>query len=41
MEIELQNGEKHKVTFEYQNEPSELLSPVAKLRELLEALIPC
>ncbi|MEE9463826.1 MAG: hypothetical protein V3V53_18460 [Bacteroidales bacterium] len=41
VEIELQNGEKHRVTFEYHNEPSELLSPVAKLRELLEALIPC
>ena len=41
VEIELQNGEKHRVTFEYHNEPSELLSTVAKLRELLEALISC
>jgi hypothetical protein len=41
VEIELRNGEKHRVTFEYHNEPSDLLFPVAKLRELLEALISC
>ena len=41
VEIELRNGEKHRVTFEYHNEPSELLIPVAKLRELIEVLISC
>jgi hypothetical protein len=41
VEIELQNGEKYRVTFEYHNEPSELLSLMAKLRELLDSLIAC
>lgn len=37
LEIELKNGIKHKVTFEYNNEPSLLKDYILKLREMLNA----
>lgn len=35
LEIELLNGKKHKVTFEYYHEPSVLKNNIVKLREIL------
>ncbi len=35
LEIELANGQKHKVTFEYINEPAVLKNKIDKLREIL------
>lgn len=35
IEIELMNGNKHKVTFEYMNEPTLLKNSLIKLREML------
>jgi len=35
LEIELISGEKHKVTFEFNNEPTLLKNHIAKLREVL------
>jgi len=36
IEIELDNGVKHKVTFEYHNEPSVVKSYIVELRKLLD-----
>lgn len=35
LEVELTNGTKHKVTFEYQNEPASIKNQILKLREIL------
>ena len=35
LEIILFNGKKHKVTFEYRNEPTQLKNQIIKLREIL------
>jgi hypothetical protein len=35
LEVELTNGTKHKVTFEYQHEPTSLQNQIQKLREVL------
>jgi len=35
LEVELTNGTKHKVTFEYQHEPASLKNQILKLREVL------
>jgi len=35
LEVELTNGTKHKVTFEYRNEPASLKNQILKLREVL------
>jgi len=35
LEIILLNGKKHKVTFEYRNEPTQLKNQIIKLREIL------
>jgi len=35
LEIELPNGNKHKVTFEYYNEPTSIKDQIRKLREVL------
>lgn len=37
LELELKNGNKHKVTFEYNNEPALLKNYILKLREMLTA----
>ena len=36
LEIELMNGEKHKVTFEYRNEPASLNDHIIGLRGMME-----
>ena len=41
LEIVLDNGEHHKVTFEYHNEPDELNEPVIILRDFMEQVIGC
>lgn len=41
IEIELNDGEKHKVTFEFHDEPSELENYVTRLREMKENVQQC
>ena len=41
LEIEMTGGEKHRVTFEYQNEPSLLADYVSELRSMMESFESC
>ncbi len=41
IEVELRNGNTHKVTFEYENEPPEMKGYIGKLRELISHFTDC